>query len=221
MWPSVPIARLSSLIVCRRAGDRFLNSPVNSADPSAADDQHIVVLVERAVARDQAAFAELYDLYLDRIYRYVYYRTGDRQDAEDLSEQVFLQAWAAIERFRWQGKPFIAWLYTVAHNVVVDWRRRAQTSESLNDPDKPIELESAGAAQAMTQCIDADLLAKAVKALTPEQQQVIILKFLDGFDTATIARVMDKREGTIRALQLRALQSLRRELERQGEGSAA
>jgi RNA polymerase sigma-70 factor, ECF subfamily len=194
---------------------------VNSADPSAADDQHIVGLVERAVARDQAAFAELYDLYLDRIYRYVYYRTGDRHDAEDLTEQVFLQAWAAIERFRWQGKPFVAWLYTVAHNVVVDWRRRAQTSESLNDPEKPIEVESVGAAQAMTQWIDADLLAKAVKRLTPEQQQVIILKFLDGFDTATIARVMDKREGTVRALQLRALQSLRRELERQGEGLAA
>jgi RNA polymerase sigma-70 factor, ECF subfamily len=193
---------------------------VNSADSSAADDQHIVGLVERAVARDQAAFAELYDLYLDRIYRYVYYRTGDRHDAEDLTEQVFLQAWAAIERFRWQGKPFVAWLYTVAHNVVVDWRRRAQTSESLNDPEKPIEVESVGAAQAMTQWIDADLLAKAVKRLTPEQQQVIILKFLDGFDTATIARVMDKREGTIRALQLRALQSLRRELERQGEGLA-
>ena len=185
------------------------------------DDRHIVALVGRAVTRDQGAFAELYNLYLDRIYRYVYYRTGDRHDAEDLTEQVFLQAWAAIERFRWQGKPFVAWLYTVAHNVVIDWRRRAVSSESLNDTDNPIEVESISAAQAMSQWIDADLLAKAVKRLTPEQQQVIILKFLDGFDTATIARVMDKREGTIRALQLRALQSLRRELQRQGEGLAA
>jgi RNA polymerase sigma-70 factor, ECF subfamily len=202
-------------------GHRFLNSRVSSAAHSGVDDPHVIALVERAVARDQSAFAELYDLYLDRIYRYVYYRTGDRHDAEDLSEQVFLQAWAAIERFRWQSKPFVAWLYTVAHNAVIDWRRRAVNTETLNDPDNPIEVESDGATQAMTQWIDRDLLAKAVKRLTPEQQQVIILKFLDGFDTATIARVMDKREGTIRALQLRALQSLRRELERHGEGLAA
>ena len=185
------------------------------------DDRHIIALVGRAVARDQAAFAELYDVYLDRIFRYIYYRTVNRQDAEDLTEQVFLQAWAAIERFRWQGKPFVAWLYAVAHNVVIDWRRRGVTSESLNDGDNLIDVESASAAQAMSQWIDADLLAKAIKQLTPEQQEVIILKFLDGFDTATIAHMMDKREGTVRALQLRALQSLRRELERQGEGLAA
>jgi RNA polymerase sigma-70 factor (ECF subfamily) len=190
---------------------------VSSADPSAADDPRIVTLVGRAMARDQAAFAELYDLYLDRVYRYVYYRTANRTDAEDLTEQVFLQAWAAIERFRWQGKPFLAWLYVVAHNLVVDWRRRATPSHSLDDDDNPIDLECTSATQAMSQWIDADLLAKAIKRLTPEQQQVITLKFLDGFDTARIAQIMDKREGTIRALQLRALQSLRRELERQGE----
>ncbi len=172
------------------------------------------------MARDQAAFAELYDLYLDRVYRYAYYRTANRTDAEDLSEQVFLQAWAAIERFRWQGKPFLAWLYTVAHNVVVDWRRGATPSHSLDDGDNPIDVESTSATQAMSQWIDADLLANAIKRLTPEQQQVITLKFLDGFDTARIAQIMDKREGTIRALQLRALQGLRRELERQGEGLA-
>jgi RNA polymerase sigma-70 factor, ECF subfamily len=193
---------------------------VDSAEFAAADDRHIVALVQRAMARDQAAFAELYDVYLGQIYRYIYYRTGNRQDTEDLTEQVFLQAWAAIERFRWQGKPFVAWLYTVAHNLVTDWRRRAVRSESLSEPERPIEVASASAAQALSQWIDADLLANAIKRLTPEQQQVIILKFLDGFDTATIARIMDKREGTIRALQLRALQSMRRNLERQGESLA-
>jgi len=193
---------------------------VNSADPSAADDPRIIALVARAVARDQAAFAELYELHLDRVYRYVYYRTANRTDAEDLTEQVFLQAWAAIERFRWQGKPFLAWLYTVAHNVVVDWRRRATPSHSLDDADNPIDVECTSARQAMSQWIDAELLANAMKRLTPEQQQVITLKFLDGFDTVRIAQIMDRREGTIRALQLRALQSLRRELERQGESLA-
>ena len=194
---------------------------MGSADALAADDQQVVALVSRAVARDQAAFAELYDLYLDRVYRYVYYRTGNRTDAEDLTEQVFVQGWAAIDRFRWQGKPFIAWLYTVAHNVIVDWRRRRTRCASLDDSDNPIEVECTRARMAMSQWIDADLVADAITNLTPEQQQVITLKFLDGFDTQQIADIMGKREGTIRALQLRGLQSLRRHLERQGESLTA
>jgi RNA polymerase sigma-70 factor (ECF subfamily) len=193
---------------------------VSSLDPSLADDPQVVALVGRAVRREQAAFAELYDRYLDRVYRYVFYRTGNRTDAEDLTEQTFLQAWTAIERFRWQGKPFLAWLYAVAHNLVIDWRRRSAPSQSLDDDERPIDVESTSAARALGQWIDAELLADAIKRLTPEQQQVIILKFIDGFDTACIARVMDKREGTVRALQLRALQRLRRHLERQGEGMA-
>jgi len=211
----------TSPLVLRHNADRLLNSRVSSADPAAADDSRIVAVVGRAVARDQAAFADLYDLYLDRVYRYMYYRTANRSDAEDLTEQVFLQAWAAIDRFRWQGKPFLAWLYSVAHNLVVDWRRRVVPSHSLDDGDNPIDVESTSDTQAVSRWIDADLLANAIKRLTPEQQQVITLKFLDGFDTAHIAQIMDKREGTIRALQLRALQSLRRELERQGEGVVA
>ncbi len=173
--------------------------------------------MERARKRDQAAFAGLYDQFLGPVYRYIFYRVGNRADAEDLSEQVFLQAWAAIERFRWQSKPFLAWLYALAHNLVIDWRRRAKPALSLNDDDYPIDPENPSAAQAMTQWLDADLLAAAIARLTVEQQQVIILKFIEGFDTAQVARVLAKRAGTIRALQLRALQSLRRELERQGE----
>lgn len=209
------------LSVARRATAGFLDSGMSSVDAGAADDPQIVALVARAVDRDQAAFAQLYDCYLDRVYRYMYYRTANRPDAEDLTEQVFLQAWAAIERFRWQGKPFLAWLYTVAHNVVVDWRRRTPASASLDQGERPLDVESPGATRDMSRWIEAEMLAAAIKLLTPEQQQVITLKFLDGFDTAHIAQVMGKREGTVRALQLRALQSLRRELERQGEGVPA
>jgi len=99
---------------------------VSSPDPSAADDQQIVALVGRAVARDQVTFGELYDLYLDRVYRYVYYRTANRTDAEDLAEQVFLHAWAAIERFRWRGQ-------AVSHLAVrggLQRRRRLASSTS-------------------------------------------------------------------------------------------
>jgi RNA polymerase sigma-70 factor, ECF subfamily len=207
--------------VTHQPASRLLDSRVSSPDAVPGDDPRIVALVGRAVARDQAAFAELYDQYLTAVYRYVYYRTGHRTDAEDLTEQVFLQAWAAIERFRWQGRPFLAWLYTVARNVVIDWHRRAADTQSLDDADRPLDVENTSAAEELSRWIDADLLANAIKRLTPEQQQVITLKFLDGFDTARVAQIMDKREGTVRALQLRALQSLRRELERQGESLAA
>ena len=180
------------------------------------DEPAIADLVQRAGQRDQAAFAELYDHFLGAVYRYVYYRVGNRADAEDLSEQVFLQAWAAIDRFRWQGKPFLAWLYALAHNVVIDWRRRAHPTLSLDDDENSLDPHHPSAERDIVQSVDAAMLASAIGRLTAEQQQVITLKFIEGFDTAQVAQLMDKREGTIRALQLRALQSLRRELERQG-----
>jgi RNA polymerase sigma-70 factor (ECF subfamily) len=198
--------------------------PPLSADPlgdSVGDEPALARLVERAARRDQTAFAELYDVFLGPMYRYVFYRVGSRADAEDISEQVFLQAWAGIDRFRWQGKPFAAWLYTLAHNLVVDWRRRSHPAQSIDNDEHPIDLRSTTAERALTQSLDADLLAPAIRRLTPEQQQVITLKFVAGLDTAQVATVMNKRAGTVRALQLRALQSLRRDLERQGEQGSA
>jgi RNA polymerase sigma-70 factor (ECF subfamily) len=187
-------------------------------DSDVPDEPAVVALVDRAVAtRDQAAFGALYDRFLDRVYRYLYYRTGSQAEAEDLTEQVFLKAWEAIDRFRWQGRPFLAWLYRLAHNVHIDHVRRRRHTISLNDEERPIELASETATAALAQRLDAELLARAVRKLTPEQQQVIILKFMDGFENAQIAQIMDKREGAIRALQLRALLSLRRILEEQGE----
>jgi RNA polymerase sigma-70 factor (ECF subfamily) len=187
-------------------------------DTRIPDDPAVVALVDRAVAtRDQAAFGALYDRFLGQVYRYLYYRTGSQAEAEDLTEQVFLKAWEAIDRFRWQGRPFLAWLYRLAHNVHVDHLRRRRQTISLNDDERPIDLASEAATAELAQRLDAEVLARAVRQLTPEQQQVIILKFMDGFDNAQIAQVMDKREGAIRALQLRALMSLRRILEGQGE----
>jgi len=81
----------------------------------------VVALVDRVVAsRDARAFGELYDLFVERIYKYLYCRASSHPDAEDLTEQVFLKAWEAIGGYRWQGRPFEAWLYRLAHNVYVD-----------------------------------------------------------------------------------------------------
>ncbi len=191
---------------------------VQAPDTRLADDPEVVALVDRAVAgRDRVAFGDLYDRFVDRVYRYLYYRTGRQTDAEDLTEQVFLKAWEAIDRFQWQGRPFLAWLYRLAHNVHVDHLRRRRATASLDDGDSPIDPPSEAAARELARPLDADLLARAVARLTPEQQQVIVLKFLDGLENDQIARILSKREGSIRALQMRALQRLRRVLERQGE----
>jgi RNA polymerase sigma-70 factor (ECF subfamily) len=182
------------------------------------DDPRVVALVNRVVvSRDPNAFGELYDMFVERVYRYLYFRTGSHPEAEDLTEQVFLKAWEAIERYRWQGRPFLAWLYRLAHNTHIDHVRSQKPTTSLNNDDRPVELASASAAVELARALDADLLARALGELTPDQQQVIVLKFLEGMDNEQIAQSMEKREGAIRALQMRALMSLRRVLEHQGE----
>jgi RNA polymerase sigma-70 factor, ECF subfamily len=199
---------------------------VPGAQPStsieAADDPHVVALVNRVVSsRDANAFGELYDLFVERVYRYLYFRAGSHPEAEDLTEQVFLKAWEAIGRYRWQGRPFLAWLYRLAHNAHIDHVRSQKPTTSLNNDDRPIELPSAAAAVELTRALDADLLGRALGELTPDQQQVIVMKFLEGLDNEQIAENLHKREGAIRALQMRALMSLRRVLEHQGEHGQA
>jgi RNA polymerase sigma-70 factor (ECF subfamily) len=190
--------------------------PFQSAE--GPDDPIVVALVNRVVvSRDPHAFGELYDRFIERVYRYLYFRTGSRPEAEDLTEQVFLKAWEAIGRYRWQGRPFLAWLYRLAHNAHVDHVRSQKPTQSLNNDERPVEVASMAAAVELARTLDADLLANALSELTSDQQQVIIMKFMEGIDNEQIALTMDKREGAIRALQMRALQSLRRVLERQGE----
>ncbi|MDQ6673646.1 MAG: sigma-70 family RNA polymerase sigma factor [Chloroflexota bacterium] len=181
-----------------------------------------MALVDRAVvSRDANAFGELYDRFVERVYRYLYFRTGSHPEAEDLTEQVFLKAWEAIGRYRWQGRPFVAWLYRLAHNCHIDHVRTLRPTTSLTNDDHPIELASPAAAVDMSRTLDADLLSRALGELTIDQQQVIVMKFIDGLENEQIAQTMDKREGAVRALQMRALVSLRRVLERQGEHGLA
>jgi RNA polymerase sigma-70 factor, ECF subfamily len=195
---------------------------VTGTEPSQSiegpDDPTVVALVNRVVvSQDPNAFGELYDRYVERVYRYLYFRSGSHPEAEDLTEQVFLKAWEAIGRYRWQGRPFLAWLYRLAHNAHIDHVRTLKPTTSLNNDDRPVELASAAAQVELARTLDADLLARALGQLTPEQQQVIVMKFIEGMDNEQIAASMEKREGAIRALQMRALMSLRRVLELQGE----
>ena len=168
-------------------------------------------LIQRARQGDLAAVSELYNLHVDRIYQYVRYRTGDDQTAEDITAEVFLRAIESLGSYNDQGAPFIAWLYRIAQARIVDfWRssKRRQTAP-LDDP-----LLQDGLV-ATDEDIDVDFLQhqslqSALEQLTDEQQNVIILKFVQGLGNAEIAQILGKTEGAVKALQRRALETLAR-----------
>lgn len=173
-------------------------------------------LAQRASEHDPQAFAELYNAYVDKIYKYIFYKVGSSEDAEDLCEQVFLKAWEAIGRYTWCGYPFSSWLYKLAHNLVVDHYRTKKDATPLNSilstPAEPADPHNLYA-----RTLDADELAGAIVYLTPEQRQVIGLKFIEGYDNSEIALMMNRKESAIRALQYRALRSLQAILAEQDE----
>ncbi len=167
-------------------------------------------LVDRSVTGDTDAFGALYDLFADDVYRYCYHHVGSPHDAEDLASRTFLRAWRGIHSFRWRGRPFEAWLFTLAKHQLVDfYRERRGTVAALDEaaPDSRPGPESIALAAA-----EAEATRAALARLTEEQRQVLVLKFYMDRDNREIAAILGKREGTVRALQMRALQALRRQL---------
>ena len=166
-------------------------------------------VIERARTGDRAAFAELYDTHCDAVYRYILYRVREPADAEDLCSEVFTRAFANIHRYRWQGKSFLAWLYTIARNAVTDRRRRDRPTVDLDDAYGVAE-EGPTAHDRAVRGEQVDALRGAVKHLTTEQQEVLVLRFIENMSSRQVAQVLGKNEGAIRALQFRALGRLRK-----------
>ena len=170
--------------------------------------------IELAKAGDFDSFASLYTYHLDRIYRYTYFRIGDTQDAEDLTEQIFLKAWEALPNYHPAGCSFIHWLYRIAHNAVVDFHRRHKliTFEALSsqEPEKGVQ-ETVLDEVILSE--ERALLASAIRMLPEDFQQVIILRFIEGLGHAEISKVLDKSEVACRGIQFRALASLNRILD--------
>ena len=166
-------------------------------------------VIDRARGGDRAAFAELYDTYVDNVYRYLLYRVREPSDAEDLTSEVFTRAFANIHRYRWQGKSFLAWLYTIARNAVTDRRRRERPMMDLDSAFGLAEDDPTAHDRAV-QGEQVSALRSAVRHLTSEQQQVLSLRFGANLSSRQAARILGKNEGAIRALQFRALGRLRK-----------
>jgi RNA polymerase sigma-70 factor (ECF subfamily) len=172
-------------------------------------------LVERAQAGDAAAFGLIYDRYLDTVFRFIYFRVGNRPLAEDLTADTFLRALKRIGSFTWQGRDLGAWLVTIARNLVADhfksgrYRLEVSTGEVLDADQADRGPEGSPEAAVVDHITNVALLA-AVKQLNPEQQECIVLRFLHGFSVAETAHAMGKNEGAIKALQYRAVRALHR-----------
>ncbi len=176
-------------------------------------DGHLVL---RAAQGDKAALAEIYERYQPSVYAYTFYRVGEQTLAEDLTADVFVRVAEKAYTFVDQGRPLLAWLYTIARNVIADhYRRKGSTvllplEESLTtDPSDP---SSTGTERCLTQ---ADLVA-ALGRLTEPQRQVIVLKFVEGRSGAEVAAILGKTEPVVKSLQHRALAALRRALQKSG-----
>ena len=170
-------------------------------------------LLARAVQGDAEAFGDLYERYLDEIQRYIFYRVANRFDAEDLTETVFLKAWESLPHVEAPIANLRAWLYRIAHNIVVDYYRSAKETREL--PDKQLSDRQPSPENQIQDRHLQQRLAGFIRSLDPNLQQVIVSRFISGLSHAETAQIMGIKEGYVRVLQLRALQKLRHMLEKE------
>jgi RNA polymerase sigma-70 factor, ECF subfamily len=188
------------------------NRPETATKPP--DTDHVRGLVEQAQEGERDALEELYLLHFDRIYSYLHMSVGNRHDAEDLTTQTFLKMLEAIGRFRWRSAPFSAWLFRIAHNLAMDHFRATKRTQLEEEVPEPPGSEEASAEDEAMQSIGRESMLALIEKLSPEQQQVLTLKFVFNFPNAEVATILGKTEGAIKSLQHRALVSLQKQLTR-------
>ncbi len=170
-------------------------------------------LVQRAQEGDADAFGELYDRYVDQVYRYIVYRVPTVQLAEDLTSETFLRALRRISSFTWQGRDVGAWFVTIARNLIADhykssrYRLELTTDDVSDSSNAPVQ---AGPEGEVLEAMQNKVLLEAVKQLNSEQQECIVLRFLQGLSVSETATIMGKNDGAIKALQYRAIRTLGR-----------
>lgn len=174
-------------------------------------------LIALAKSGNRDAFGVLYERYVDRIYSYIYYRTGNRQDAEDLTSRTFNKALDHIKRFDDRGVPFSAWLYRIAHNLIANWHRDRSRKKEISLEDQ-VNLHAPGVSpERLVVTSEArEALLAAIRRLPDDRQQLILLKFGDNMPNAQIGAIMGRSEGAIKSLYHRTLLALREDLAARG-----
>lgn len=176
------------------------------------------ILVRQAIDGNQLAFTQLYEEYFNRVYRYIYLRVNSQPEAEDLTQEVFIKALQAIGSYKWKGTPFVAWLFRIAHNQLIDHLRK-KTKEKTTTLDEAITVVAKEDPVVMTeQKIEVEELATALDRLTLAQREVVSLRFIAGLSIAEVAKALGKSEGTVKALQYNGTISLKRVISEAGNG---
>jgi RNA polymerase sigma-70 factor, ECF subfamily len=165
-------------------------------------------LVDKAKSGDVNAFGRLYDIHVDRIYRHIHYRIGKTEDARDLTQEVFVKAWQALPKYKKTQTPFLAWLFTISHNRVIDFYRTHKVHNAL---DNGLDIEDPGKRPEILteELFSQKELKKVILRLPEDQQQVILMYFIEGMEYKEIAAVLNKTEGNIRVITHRALKKMR------------
>jgi RNA polymerase sigma-70 factor (ECF subfamily) len=169
-------------------------------------------LVDRAKNGDRAALEELYLIHFERIYSYLHMSVGNRHDAEDLTNQTFIKMLESIDRFVWRHAPFSAWLFRIAHNLAMDHFRAGRRWQPEEAPPESDDALAFSAEDEALHAMGRETMARMLERLSPDQRQVLTLKFGFDFGNGEIAAILGKTEGAIKSLQHRALASLERQL---------
>ncbi len=176
-----------------------------------------LLLVEQAKS-DPEAFGWLYEKYVQRIYSYIYYRTGNHHDAEDLTAKTFQRAMKHILRYEQRGVPFSAWLYRIAHNVVANWHRDRSRRKVIALDELALHQQRRQSPEGFVEDNEEKReLLKAIRRLPADRQQLLILKFVEGMSNEAIGQIMGRSEGAIKSLYHRTLLALRKEMASQAQ----
>jgi RNA polymerase sigma-70 factor (ECF subfamily) len=190
----------------RNTSQESINGPEITQEDTNLETEN---LVTQAISGDVEAFGELYTNHVTKIYRYIYYNVHDKEHAEDITQEVFLKAWKAIGSCRGKEKTFSSWLYRIAHNLIIDKLRKSQKQPS-REAELPEDIRDTS--DRMEISLEQRDLLKVIDVLSPNQRQVIVMKFIEEMDNREIAETMGKSTGAIRILQMRALETLRKTL---------
>jgi RNA polymerase sigma-70 factor (ECF subfamily) len=162
---------------------------------------------------DRDAFGQLYERYMDRIFNYVYYRTGNLHDAEDLTARVFQRAMSHIHNYTDRGVPFSAWLYRIAHNLVANWHRDRSRRQEIPLDDLPVlPMKGDHPERNLLRSQEQEALLRLIRRLPPDRQNLLILKFVENMSNAEIGAIMGRSEGAVKSLYHRTLLALREQL---------
>ena len=173
-------------------------------------------LVERARVEPEA-FGQLYELYVDRVYSYIYHRVGNVQEAEDLTARTFYRALEKLDTYEDRGLPFSAWLFRIAHNLVANWHRD-QSRRPVVSLDEAYSGPPQHPEAAAEHAEEEDAMLEAIRTLPDDRQKLLLFKFSEGMSNLEIAAILGRTEGAVKSLYHRTLLSLREEMERRGWG---